>query len=261
MIWLLVLGAINIFLLFFLSYFILPKKFLKPDEAIDIKQILSSNYISIIIIVGVVCFHIIEVKFIDPWTTNIISYDYANNLYDIEGKAIYWFSQNWNMALLSIFVIIYIAVYPFTLWFIPLYYLLENKQKPLKTVAYGLLIIYSIALPFYLFLPVTNDYTYFGTQSALETVIPTIERFFYSTTTHNNCLPSLHTAMTILIAYSASVSGIKKLKYFAVFIMISVIISVFYLSIHWLLDVFAGALLAIVTIFLLDRYILKLEKT
>ena len=124
----------------------------------------------------------------------------------------------------------------------------------MKTFAYGLLLIYIIALPFYLFLPIKNVYTYYNVSSALETVIPSVERFFYSTTTHNNCLPSLHTAMTILVAYSVSLTGNKKLTYFAYFTMISVIISVIYLSIHWILDVISGALIAIGVILIIKRY-------
>ncbi len=129
----------------------------------------------------------------------------------------------------------------------------------MKTLAYGLLLIYIVALPFYLFLPVTNVYTYYNVSSALERVIPSVEDFFYFTTTQNNCLPSLHTAMTIFIAYSVSLTGNKKLSYFVYFIMISVIISVIYLSIHWIIDVITGILLSIGVIFILRRYIVKEE--
>ena len=124
----------------------------------------------------------------------------------------------------------------------------------MKIFAYGLLLIYVIALPFYLFMPITNVYTYYNVNSALETVIPSVENFFYSITTQNNCLPSLHTAMTILVAYSVSLTDNKKLLYFAYFTMITVIISVIYLSIHWITDVIAGALLAVGVIFILRRF-------
>lgn len=129
----------------------------------------------------------------------------------------------------------------------------------MKTLAYGLLIIYIIALPFYLFIPVTNVYTYYKVGSALESVIPSVERFFYSLTTQNNSFPSLHTAMTILIAYSVSLTGNKKLTYFSYFVMISVIISVIYLSIHWITDVLAGGLLSVGVILLLKKYMKEPE--
>jgi membrane-associated phospholipid phosphatase len=200
------------------------------------------------------------VKFIDPIVTEWIGYDYANTLRGLEGDIVYWFSQNWTPILVYFFVLIYIIVYPFTLWFSPLYFVLGNKKKAIKSLAYGLLIIYIIALPFYLFLPVTNVYTFYNVNSALESVIPSIENFFYSTTTLNNCLPSLHTAMTILMAYCISLTGNKKFTYFGYFVMISVIISVIYLSIHWITDTITGALLALGTIMILKKYV-KDEKT
>ena len=124
----------------------------------------------------------------------------------------------------------------------------------MKSLAYGLLLIYIVALPFYLFLPITNVYTFYNVNSAFENVIPSIESFFYSTTTQNNCLPSLHTAMTIMIAYTVSLTKNKRLTYFAYFTMIAVIISVIYLSIHWITDVITGALLAVGVIFILKRF-------
>ena len=149
----------------------------------------------------------------------------------------------------------YIAVYPFTLWFSITYFLITDEKKSMKNLAYGLLLIYSIALPFYLFVPITNVYTFYNVGSALGTVIPSVEQFFYSTTTQNNCLPSLHTAMTIVVAWSIHITGDKKLTYLAYFTMISVIIAVIYLSIHWITDVISGALLAVTVIFILHRYI------
>jgi membrane-associated phospholipid phosphatase len=149
----------------------------------------------------------------------------------------------------------YIAVYPFTLWFSPLYFILSNEKEAMKTFSYGLLLIYAVALPFYLFLPITNVYTFNNIDSAINNVIPSVENFFYATTTKNNCIPSLHVAMTILISRSIQLTGNKKFSYFAYFCMVSVIISVIYLAIHWITDVIFGVLLAISVIYLLNHFI------
>lgn len=206
------------------------------------------------IIFAVVAFHLIEVNLIDPHVTEWVGHDFVKNIQSIEGDIAYWFSQYWTPVLVYFFVLIYIAVYPFTLWFSVFYFIIIENKKAIKTLAYGLLIIYIIALPFYLFLPITNVYTYYNINSALDQVIPSVETFFYSTTTENNCLPSLHTAMTILIAYSVSLTNNKKFTYFAYLVMVAVIISVVYLSIHWIIDVITGAILAVGTIFILKKY-------
>ena len=218
-------------------------------------KIFKKNLPYLLIIFGVVCFHLIEVNVIDPHVTEHIRYDYANVIKNIEGDTVFWFSQHWTPSLVYFFVIMYIAVYPFILWFSITYFLMVDEKKSMKNLAYGLLLIYSIVLPFYLFVPITNVYTFYNLGSALETVIPSVEQFFYSTTTQNNCLPSLHTAMTILVAWSIYITGNKKLLYFAYFTMISVIIAVIYLSIHWITDVICGVLVAAVVIFILHRYI------
>lgn len=255
--WMAILGLINILLFAFTIFFITDRKKVKKiifDFNLIIQRI-NENLSPIFIIFVVVAVHIIEVLFIDSFVTKWVGYDYANTLHGFENGVVYWFSQNWTPGIIHFFVLIYIIVYPFTLWFSPLYFTIANKKKALKSLAYGLLIIYLIALPFYLFLPITNVYTFYNANSALDTVIPNVENFFYATTTTNNCLPSLHTAMTILVAYCLSLTDNKKLKMFGYFVMITVIISVIYLSIHWLTDVFAGALLALGAIFILKRYI------
>lgn len=253
--WLVVLGLINLLLLGVGLLVFVPRAALKLPLAKVFKN-LNDNMLSLLIIIGIVGIHLLEVNIIDPQTTAWVGTDFTGAIYHIEGDAVLWFTQHWVPALVSFFVIMYIAVYSFTLWFSPAYFLLTNDKRALKTLAYGFAVIYAIALPFYLFLPITNVYTYYNISSALEQTIPTVEQFFYSTTTQNNCLPSLHVAMTILVAWSVRLTGNKKFTMFAYFCMISVIFSVIYLGIHWIIDVICGALVAVVAIVIV-RYVVK----
>jgi len=173
----------------------------------------------------------------------------------MEDGAVYWFSSHWTPVLVYFFVFIYIGLYPFTLWFSLLYFLMTDQRKAMKTYSYGLLLIYAMTLPFYLFVPITNVYTYYGSGSALNTVIPGVEQFFYTTTTTNNCFPSLHVAMALLVAKAASLTQNKKYIYLTSFSALCVICSVIYLAIHWITDVIGGILLAFVAFYLLRRII------
>jgi len=255
--WLLLFGLANLILFVFAVFFLLDIREIKKIKFIPgfFIQKIVENIKPLLIIIIIVGFHLIEVIYIDPYITNWVDYDYANIIKNFENGFVYSFTNYWLPGVLHFFVIIYIFVYIFTLWITPLYCIVADKKQSLKTLAYGLLIVYLIALPFYLFFPASNVYTYYNNPSALETVIPSIENFFYATTTTNNCLPSLHTAMTILVAYCFSLTGNKKLKYFGIFVAITVIISVLYLSIHWFIDVFAGIIISLGAIFLLKRYI------
>lgn len=252
--WLIVLGLINVVLFAVSLVVFLPKKVYKTKIR-EFYQVFKNHLLFISVILGVVFFHLFEVNIIDPTVTEWVGIDFAHYIHSYEGDVVFWFYQHWTPILVYFFVFMYIAVYPFTLWFSPLYFLLVDEKKSMKTLAYGLFFIYAIALPFYLFIPVTNVYRYYGIESALETVIPTVEDFFYTTTTQNNCLPSLHIATAILIAWSVHLTENKKLSYFAYFCMASIIFAVIYLAIHWITDVVCGVLLGIVVIFILNRFI------
>jgi len=56
--------------------------------------------------------------------------------------------------------------------------------------------------------------------------------------------PSLHTAVNNSIVQSIFLTGNTRFIYFGVFVMVTVIISVLYLSIHYILDVIGGIIVA-----------------
>lgn len=176
-------------------------------------------------------------------------------LTSIEYDIVAGFSSLWTPASILFFVFIYIILYPFTLWYTPLYSIITNQKQALQTLAFSLFFLYLIALPFYLFFPVTNVYTHYNLPSALNTVIPQIETFFYTTTTQNNCFPSLHTAMSIIITRTIFITENKRFQYLGVFMMVTVIISVLYLSIHWILDVIGGIIVALLALYLSEKTI------
>jgi len=222
-----------------------PRDIYKKDVS-KLYHTLKKQLPFIIIIIGVVIFHVLEVNIIDPIVTDWVGIDFASKLQVIEnGFVIKLAQQHWIPSLVMFFVTIYIIVYLFILWFTPLYFLVADEEKSMKTLSYGLLLTYTIALPFYLILPITNVYTYYGIQSPLNMMMPGVEDFFYMTTTQNNCLPSLHVAMVLLIARSTSFTKNKLYSYFVYTLAMAVIISVIYLAIHWILDVVSGITLAL----------------
>ena len=221
----------------------------------DYKKILSYHSIYLFIVGVVVAFHLLEVNVIDPSTTRLVGTNFAPVIHAFEDNVVYWFTQHWTPVLVYFFVFIYIIFYPFTLWFSLIYFLLADQKKSMKTFAYGFVLIYAFTVPFYLFLPITNVYTYFGSTSALNTVIPGIEKFFYATTTNNNSFPSLHVAMALLIAYTVSLTNNKRFTYLAYFSAACVLCSVIYLGIHWITDVLGGILISFGVFYLVKRFI------
>ena len=233
---------------------LLPKKVL-INNLKNIFILFKQHLPYFLLIMTMVGIHLIEVNILDPITTEFVGTDFAHNIYAFEGDIVPNFSHLWTPVLLYFFVIIYMVIHGFTLYFLPFFFIVANEKKAMKHLAYGFFIVYAVAIPFYLFLPITNVYIFRNIDSGLEMVLPGIERYFYSTTTQNNTFPSLHVAMTILLTWCVYQTNNKKLQYFMTFVMVSVIFSVIYLAIHWISDVISGAILGLMIIFILHRYI------
>jgi membrane-associated phospholipid phosphatase len=252
----LLLGLFHLILLISSIVFLLPRYILKQP----IRRLWSNSIDQIpwlFLIICVVILHLFEVNILDPWTTSLVGTDYASLFISIEGTIVANISLHWNTILLAFFVIMYIVVYPFILWFSTVYFCIDHQKKALHSLSIGLLVLYIISLPFYLFFPVSNVYITNNLASSLTMIFPHIDHFFYMTTTSNNCFPSLHVGMSLLICWSAKQTNNKRYYFFTLFSLICVIISVFYLAIHWIIDVIGGILVATAAIIISNTVLKK----
>ncbi len=235
-------------ILFFSAYILLlPKHFWRrQQETYSIWIYKQVPYLFIIFFV--VFIHLIEINLLDSYCTTFINQDFAIVIEQIENGYVAYLASYWHPVLVTIAVAMYILIYPFLLWFTPLYALLTQNTELLKIFAIGVGIIYSIALPFYLFLPITNVYLYHHLPSALEHILPSIEQFYYTTTGPNNTLPSLHVAISLFIPFITWKTTNKRFFSFSILVAIGVICAVLYLAIHWFIDVIAGVIVTITAI-------------
>jgi len=242
--------AINILISVAGIYFFREKKYnIGREEKITI-------ILYIFIFLAVFFLQMVEVK-IDPIITSSFSMDFTRKIYNIEGGIASVFQTIRNPVLDYYFAIIYMIGYPFLLYFTPVLYMISRDINSLKLVVMAYTIAISISLPFLLFFPVhdvwwaSSNYAWYSKNSVsfiLGEIWPSYLSIFYKFTTLNNCFPSLHSALSAEMAYSAIISGYRRYSFVAVAIAISIPIATLYLGIHWLLDVIAGEAIAIIAV-------------
>jgi len=121
----------------------------------------------------------------------------------------------------------------------------ESKQMYYAT-CYAIMINYLVAIPFYLFFPVNEVWSYApNVHFLMLDVFPSFETEYRALSGLNNCFPSLHTSISVTIAILAVRSGNKKWAVLTCTMALAIIFSIFYLGIHWLIDMCGGIMLAI----------------
>ncbi|MCR8644111.1 phosphatase PAP2 family protein [Paenibacillus sp. N1-5-1-14] len=133
-----------------------------------------------------------------------------------------------------------------------------NKNYQLfNALCYAIIINYVVAMPFYLFFQVNEVWVLNPNVNMLiSNVFPTFEQTYREMSGINNCFPSLHTSLSITMAVIATHSGNAFWKWFTRITAGIIIFSIFYLGIHWFLDMGAGLILGVAA----SKYGLKIAQ-
>lgn len=142
---------LGILLLFIIGFFVFIPRRNYPKNMMDLWQRFRSYVPLMALIIVVVAMQLIEINVIDSYATAFVGHDYAPLVHSFEDDRVIWFSQFWIPSIVYFFIIIYFVVYIFTLWFTPFSFVFSNEKRAMKVFSYGLLLIYVIAFPFYLF--------------------------------------------------------------------------------------------------------------
>ncbi len=185
----------------------------------------------------------VEVHFLD----RLIHYD-LTSLFSYEFPFWMWFKDHtsilWHSTVLYPLVYTYLVLHTFLLYFAPFLVLVSDRQT-FRLLSRSMMVIFLIALPFYLFFPITNVYTFFNIPSSMERIIPGVESQYYLFTTTNNCFPSLHVGIPFLytlVVLRSKRKNMKRLGKFMIFYSVLISFSVIFLAIHWITDAIGGLL-------------------
>ncbi len=197
----------------------------------------------------------IIIQYLDPLTTQLVGRDFTPFFSTVDGD----FHARLQAALpwdwfRTFFGVVYVVGFPFLVNFTPLLFVwLDQPRHALRSL---LAYVYCMGLgfPFYLFFPVREVWSVDPPKAEnLATFAPKVEEHLYAFNEVNNGFPSLHTAITIAVAYAVWTSGHRTYRWFAATLCGLIVFSTVYDGIHWTLDVVGGLLLALVVIWLVDH--------
>lgn len=168
--------------------------------------------------------------------------DFTPWVYSIEGNIVYYIQQFFLNDVLT-FVLTYFYIIVFTAMMLVSFivYHASQDERSFYALFYAIMMNYLVAIPFYLFFPVNEVWYY---QSRVEFLIPQVypnfELEYRALSGLDNCFPSLHTSLSVTMAIIAIKSRVPRMGVLFTSCAGVIIFSIFYLGIHWVLDMTAG---------------------
>jgi membrane-associated phospholipid phosphatase len=154
-----------------------------------------------------------------------------------------------------LFTYTYVWLLPATM--IALFFMLvfDDNEEVAQFLIAGYFSNLLFVLPFYLFFPVNEVWASDSHVRLLtDRVSPLIMEHFRSISAVDNCFPSFHTSLAILIAIAAWKSGRLPAAALTAVSALMVLVSTLYLGIHWPLDIVAGVVAALFCASLSNNY-------
>lgn len=179
-----------------------------------------------------------------------LSSDFTSLVFGLEGHFVQHVQQLFYSPWLTpIIVFFYIFMLQSVLAASLGVYLLDKNRVMLYATCYTIMLVYAVAIPFYLFFPVNEVWSYApaGVRFTMLDVFPRFEQEYRPLSGLNNCFPSLHTAIAVSTALLAYRSGNRRWMVIATISAVMIVLGIFYLGIHWLTDMLGGTLLAVIS--------------
>jgi len=186
-----------------------------------------------------------------------VNADYTGYLLMIEGDLVSHFQGFATPVLTYLNGFVYLMIFSFLMIFTFVILIYTHNLKALEEFTIAFIIIYLTAFPFYIFVPITV------TGHALPNVVPllydlspiidqgvrVVDPFL------DNDFPSLHAALSVMaLMVVVFRTNLHRYKVFAAVSTAAILFSTVYLGIHWIIDLVAGAVLALVSYYFAVKY-------
>lgn len=205
----------------------------------DIREHLREHLKEDVTVIGIVFFIMYFVN--QAGVSNEKTLYFTDLIFSVEGATVGLFQTFQHPLITKTMIGIYLFLYPVLL--LGTYYVLKRENVHIEYAkSYVMAII--ISAPIFYFIPVQVSGFYLpGTEPILYSYSPITVDLFTSLGEFYAALPSLHTGLAALAAFHIRRYD-KKLGLYAWFCTFLIMISTFYLGIHWMMDAIIGIILA-----------------
>ncbi|QSG01264.1 phosphatase PAP2 family protein [Natranaeroarchaeum sulfidigenes] len=177
-------------------------------------------------------------------------------IYAIEGDFVVTFQSLVPDITMPYFSAVYVVGYALLLIAPVFLYFFADRARPLKLLVTAYAINYAVAVVFYASVvaygPRNADRSSDGSSAdaPLLELVPDITHLTALWNTNTNVFPSLHTSLSVTVFLLAAMTREEFRRWFGLSSVLaaSIVVATMALGIHWLVDVLAGIVLAVVAV-------------
>jgi len=181
-------------------------------------------------------------------------FDMTSYIYAIEGDIVLWFQQTFQNSLLTLMLThFYVAGYMMIMFSAFVYTCYFDDRHMADRITLVVLLVYFLALPFYLFfnVRVTGDFIP-EMQTLGYHLTPEIETWFTRIDPFTNGMPSLHIGMPFAFWYCFARNDLdgrwKNWRLFLILYTSLTAFTILYLGIHWVSDIIGGLVVGMLAV-------------
>ncbi len=185
--------------------------------------------------------------------------DMTPYIFAIEGDIVLWIQQTFEHEILtSALTHFYVAGYMMVIFSAFVYTCYFDDRHMADRITLTLLMVYILAVPFYLFfnVRVTGDYIP-GMETLGYQLTPEIQTWFTRIDPFTNGMPSLHIGMPFALWYCYARNDLDgRWKAWRQFLMVYLWLTAFtilYLGIHWVSDIIGGLIVGVAAVHLVEK--------